>query len=171
MNAAITLKDLSTLSGFSVSTISKALNDKVDISAKTRQRIRSIAKEYNYVPNTYAVGLRKKKTKVIAVILPQVNKSFYSSFLYSIQKKASNYGYRLFLFQSFEEDAKEREYLNSINDGSVDGAIVLSLNKKENKQLENAIFPIEHVELSEEKREDVLKQYCLNKFNSLLKKI
>ncbi len=167
----MTLKELSSLSGFSVSTISKALNNKVDISVKTKQRIKNIAQQYNYVPNTYAVALRKKKSKVIAVILPQVNKSFYSSFLYNIQKEASNYGYRVFLFQSFEEEAKEREYLNSINDGSVDGAIVLSVNKKENKRLENAIFPIEHVELSGEKNEDVLKQYCLNKFNTLLKKI
>lgn len=170
MNAAITLKDLSSLSGFSISTISKALNGKEDISKATRSAIRSIAKENNYIPNNFAVALRKKTSKVIAIIVPQVNKSFYGSFLFSIQKKADNLGYRLLFFQSFNDDCKENEYLNSINDGSIAGAIILTVNEL-NTEKYKANFPIEIVSVINFDSEEKSKLYCLKRFNILLEKV
>ncbi|WP_452225181.1 LacI family DNA-binding transcriptional regulator [Lacinutrix chionoecetis] len=170
MSASITLKDLSSLSGFSVSTVSKALNNKVDISIETRKTIRTIAEEHNYIPNNFAVALRKKSSKVIAIILPQVNQSFFGCFLFNIQKKASALGYRMLFFQSFNEHSKEIEYINSINDGSVAGAIVLSVNKFSKH---NTNFPVEIVALNDftDKNESKSKLHCLKKFNTLLEKV
>jgi len=70
--SAITLKKISRLSGFSVSTVSKALNDKKDIGVETKEMIMSIAKQHNYVPNYFATALRKQNTKTLAVIIPQI---------------------------------------------------------------------------------------------------
>lgn len=56
---AASLKDISIITGFSVSTISKALNNKDDISTKTKEIIQKAALENNYQPNHYAVMLRK----------------------------------------------------------------------------------------------------------------
>jgi len=75
-SSAVTLKELSRLSGFSVSTVSKALNNKLDISPETRRSIKGIAEKYNYIPNNFAVGLRKKRTYAVAIIIPQVNTDF-----------------------------------------------------------------------------------------------
>ena len=69
----MTIREISILSGYSVSTVSKALNNKTDISEGTKTMIKRIAKEHNYVPNKYAVALRKKRIQLIAVILPKVN--------------------------------------------------------------------------------------------------
>lgn len=170
MNVTITLKDLSTMSGFSVSTVSKALNDKLDISIETRKTIRSIAKEYNYIPNNFAVALRKKTSKVIAVIVPQVNEPFFSSFLFNIQKRASILGYRLMFFQSFNNYSKENEYLNSINDGSVAGAIVLTFNEFIEEEFVLG-FPIEIVSINHLDKEEQSIMYCKKRFNRLLEKI
>ncbi|WP_084221520.1 LacI family DNA-binding transcriptional regulator [Winogradskyella sp. PG-2] len=59
--AAVTIKEISSLSGYSISTVSKALNNKLEISKATREIIKSIAKRHNYVPNNYAVSLRIQK--------------------------------------------------------------------------------------------------------------
>ena len=124
--SAITLKKISILSGYSVSTVSKALNDKQDISLETRQTILSIAKEHNYVPNYYAMALRKQQTKTLAIIIPQISDSFYSNLLSEIQNLSFELGYRLIVFQSFTSPKKEKECFKLINDGSVDGVIVFS---------------------------------------------
>ena len=55
-----TIKDISKITGFSMSTVSKALNDKEDISDETKLIIRKAALDNNYKPNHYAVMLRRR---------------------------------------------------------------------------------------------------------------
>ena len=86
--------------------------------------------------------MRKKKTKTVAIIIPQINTSFYSCFVYNIEKVASKFGYRIVLFQSFEEKEREKECLKTINDGSVDGAILLSKNKLTSLFLRGGASPL-----------------------------
>lgn len=169
----ITLKKISNLTGFSVSTVSKALNDKHDINIETKRRIQEFSFKSNYVPNKNAISLRKSKSFIIAVILPQVNDVFYSETLCNMQKIAANSGYRIMLFQSFESTSKEVRYLDEINDGSVDGAIVLSENNKEFKENYKKIntIPLESIQITKSKNLDVLKADCIALFWNLLNQI
>jgi len=164
----VTLKELARLSGYSVSTVSKALNNKLDISKGTRKIIKDIAEEYNYIPNNYAVALRKKRTKAISVIIPQANTNFFSCFLYNIQKVAHSFGYRVILFQSFEDDSKEKEFINASNDGSVDGVIILSRNTF-HKRFNN--LPIEYMKIDQKVSNERLKKDCINSFSKLLRRL
>ncbi len=97
--SAITLKKISILTGYSVSTVSKALNHKHDISLETRELIMDIANKYNYVPNYYATALRKQQTKTLAVIIPHISDDFYGSLLSEFQNLTFEQGYRLLVFQ------------------------------------------------------------------------
>ena len=170
--SAITLKELSQLSGFSISTVSKALNNKFDISPTTRKTIQKIASKHNYVPNNYAVALRKKQTKAIAIIIPQINTDFYSCFLHNIEKVAYKFGYRIVLFQSFSAHKREQECLKMITDGSVDGAIVVSSNCIKNLTSHRKHqLPIQCIQISEEFEEKALKAECMEAFSSLLNQI
>ena len=63
------LKDIAYLSGLSITTVSKALNDAADISGKTKLRVQEIAKQIGYRPNRAGVRLRTGKTNVISLIL------------------------------------------------------------------------------------------------------
>lgn len=124
--SSITLKTLSRLSGYSISTVSKALNHKLDISDETKNVILSIAKEQNYKPNYTAISLRKRETRTIGVIIPEISNEFYGKLLSSLEKLASTKGYRLLFLQSFSSPKKEKDCFKLISDGSVDGIIVLS---------------------------------------------
>lgn len=121
-----TLKKISALSGFSVSTVSKALNNKGDVSHHTKKIIQRIAKNNNYVPNYSALALRKQETKIIAVIIPHITDKFYGHLLSEIQKHTFELGYRLLLLQTFTSEKTEKECYQFINDGSVDGVIMFS---------------------------------------------
>ena len=63
-----TIKDVAKKAGVSISVVSKAFNNYVDVSEKTRQRIFAIAKELNYTPNIVAKNLSSKKQMTIGLI-------------------------------------------------------------------------------------------------------
>ena len=173
--SAMTLKKISVLSGYSVSTVSKALNDKQDISLETRETILSIAKKHNYVPNYYAISLRKQQNKTFAIIIPQIFDNLYGRLLSEIQSYTFDMGYRLLVFQSFTSHKKEKECFKLINDGSVNGALVLSSSSNtclmEKLQNENTIPTIfleaEKIQLEEGNVKSLAKHY----FNELLIKV
>jgi len=129
---SITLKHISELSGYSISTVSKALNDGSDISNQTKLKIRKLAKSNNYMPNSTALALRSKKTKIIAVIIPHINSPFYSGLLSEIQKGAFNKGYKVLILQSFGYKKRESECINEVMDGCVDGIVVIKNSHKSN---------------------------------------
>ncbi|WBX70502.1 LacI family DNA-binding transcriptional regulator [Tenacibaculum retecalamus] len=62
MQNTITLKNIALETGFSISTVSKALNDSHEISSVTKEKIIKIATALNYTPNFFARNLKKKKT-------------------------------------------------------------------------------------------------------------
>lgn len=167
---SINLKELSYLTGFSVSTVSKALNDKYDISKKTKKIIASAAREHNYVPNKFAAGLRNKKSFTVAVIIPQINVTFYSDLLFHFQKIAEREGYRIVVFQSFEEKRKEIDCLRRICDGSIDGSIVVT-STKNNTYKDDFSIPITSLLITEALSQDKIKDYCYTIFNSLIAEI
>ncbi|MFD2542717.1 LacI family DNA-binding transcriptional regulator [Lacinutrix gracilariae] len=168
----ITLKCISDISGFSVSTVSKALNDKSDISSKTREIIKNIAQEHNYVPNYTALSLRKQRTKTLAIIVPEIADSYYGCIVSKIQKFSFKYGYRLLVFQSFSSKLQEEHCLKNINDGSVDAAIIISKHKKENTaSFINNPLPIDYIEISNLKSRKELKEEVILSFKKSLNRL
>ena len=69
MEESISLKDIARMCNVSVSTVSKAMNDRPDISSAKKEEIRRIAKEMNYIPNYMASTLKSKHTRNIGVLL------------------------------------------------------------------------------------------------------
>lgn len=130
-----------------------------------------MAKEFNYVPNSFASGLRNRKSHAIAVIVPQINIEFYSCLLFYFQKIAQSHGYKIFLFQSFENDQNEIEILNSINDGSADGAVIFSSGITQHNYSETCSIPVVSFPNLNIEDKVKLKQNCISSFAELLEKI
>ena len=120
----ITLKQLSSILGVSISTISKALNDSHEISDATKNRIVELAKLHNYQPNKIAVGLKSGKTNTIAVVIPSVQNSFFARALYGIESLISETNFNIIVCLTKESHAKEVETFNMLSNGVVDGFIV-----------------------------------------------
>ena len=71
MEGSISLKDIARICKVSVSTVSKAMNDRPDISSSKKEEIRKIAKEMNYIPNYMASTFKSKHTRNIGVLLSE----------------------------------------------------------------------------------------------------
>ena len=98
----------------------------------TKLKIRELAVNNNYIPNSVALALKSKRTKTIAVIVPHINSPFYSGLLSEIQKEAFNKGYKVLILQSFGFKKRESECINEVMDGCVDGIVVIKSSHKRN---------------------------------------
>jgi LacI family transcriptional regulator len=91
----INIKELALKLNLSVSTVSKSLNDSYEISEETKRRVLEMAELLNYVPNPYASSLRGRKSKNIAVVIPEVADSFFSLAINGIESVAKAKGYHV----------------------------------------------------------------------------
>ncbi|WP_070042966.1 LacI family DNA-binding transcriptional regulator [Robinsoniella peoriensis] len=71
MKEYISLKDIARMCNVSISTVSKAMNDRPDISSIKKAEIRKVAKEMDYVPNYMALTLKSKHTRNIGVLMSE----------------------------------------------------------------------------------------------------
>jgi len=172
MSNSITIKDLAKMSNVSVSTVSKALNERHDINEITKSKILKLASEHNYVPNNSAISLRRKKTKTIATIVPYISNILYGDFLSEIQKLSFNQGYKTLVLQSFASSEKEMQCFQFIKDGSVDGVIIISESNIKNELRFNKAIPKVSLEQKVIKgKKEKLKKLAKFYFDTLISKI
>jgi LacI family transcriptional regulator len=120
----VNIKVLADQLQLSVSTISKALRDSYEISDETKKKVLELAAQLNYVPNPYASSLRRKKSKTIAVVLPEVADNFFSLAINGIQSIAESKGYHVLIYLSHEKYANEKTILEDCQSGRVDGVLI-----------------------------------------------
>jgi LacI family transcriptional regulator len=128
MKKAATIKDIAKVLGVSISTVSRALQDKPEISEDTKKLVREMAKKLKYRPNSMAVALKTQKSYSIGVVVPQIVSAFYASVVKGIEQVANDLGYQVFVSSSNEDMKKEQNNVNGFLDHRVDGLIV-SLSK------------------------------------------
>lgn len=124
MKKKLTLKQIAKELDVSVSTVSKALRDSVEISEDTRQKIKAFAKLYNYKPNNIALSLKNKKTKTIGVIIPEIVHHFFTTVISGIEQVANERGYNVIIVMSNNSFDKEVLNMEMLANGSTDGFIL-----------------------------------------------
>ena len=85
-NKNISIKQIAKLSGVSVATVSRVINNNGRFSEQTREKVMKIVNEYNYTTNMAAKSLRGSKSKTIGVIVPDVNNGFFSEISFRNRK-------------------------------------------------------------------------------------
>ena len=120
----VTLKQLAEQLNVSVSTVSKALHNSEEISKETIKRVQELAKHLNYQPNKMALSLKSNKTKTLGVIIPSILNHFFAKALFAIETEATKQGYNIITCVSNEVLEKEKNSLQLLSNGSVDGFIM-----------------------------------------------
>jgi LacI family transcriptional regulator len=120
----ITIKMLAKELNLSTAAISKALSDSHEISIHTKQRVQELANKLNYIPNAYAGSLRRRTSKTIAVVLPEVADSFFSLAINGIEAIAEQKGYHVLIYLTHENFSREQAILKDFQSGRVDGVLM-----------------------------------------------
>lgn len=95
----MTIKDIAKISGVSVSTVSRVLNNHPDVSEDVRQKVMAVVEEYNYIPNNSARALGQSKSDNIGLIVRGISNPFYTSIIHEIEQDIEKAGYTLVMQQ------------------------------------------------------------------------
>lgn len=125
----VTIHDLARILNTTASTVSRALQDHPRISRKMKDAVRELAEKMNYHPNIVASNLRRGKGNTVGVIVPHVNRHFFSSVIAGIEEVANASGYNVIICQSYESYEKECANLKILMQSRVDG-IMASISKE-----------------------------------------
>ncbi|WP_103068397.1 LacI family DNA-binding transcriptional regulator [Aquimarina sediminis] len=136
MKKRVTLKDISEISGFSVSTISKALHDDEDISYDTKVKVKKLASIYNYVPNFLAKYLKYQIPNVIGVSVPKNKDCDVTKIVKEIARIPLLKKCELVNYQLENDKANVDTRIQSRIKGDIAGIIVLFSDKEVNKKQE-----------------------------------
>ena len=120
----LSMKELAKELNVSVATVSKALSDSHEISEQTKIKVLETAARLNYTLNPYASSLRNKKSKTIALILPEVADNFFSLAINGIQSVAEKKGYHVLIYLSHEKFINEKSIAAECSSGRVDGVLI-----------------------------------------------
>lgn len=102
----MTIKDIAKACGVSVSTVSRVLNDRPDVSAEVRKKVRRMVEESGYIPNNSARDLVRSQPDAIGVIVRGMGNLFFADLLKTISKEIEQSGNTMVL-HFIDSDADE----------------------------------------------------------------
>lgn len=115
--------DIAKKTGFSITTVSRVINDTGLVKEETRQKILQVMRENNYTPNSFAQGLAKKESKTIGMLVPNINNPFYAEMMRAVQDTASINNYAVVAVNTDDSLALEKSTLSTLLAKQVDGLI------------------------------------------------
>ncbi|MEJ9230441.1 LacI family transcriptional regulator [Peribacillus butanolivorans] len=134
-----TIYDIAKKANVSPMTVSRVINNKGNISEKTREKVEAVIKELNYIPNSAAQSLNIKKTKLLSLIITDITNPFFTKVARGAADKANQMGYQLILCNTDENYEKESEYINALISKRVDGVIIAPTGDQSTKNLKKLI--------------------------------
>ena len=120
----VRLKDIAQRVGVSVMTVSKALRDEPDVSAATRARIKQLAQQMGYVPDSTAQGLRTRMTKLFGVVISSITNPIFARVFFAIEERAHELGYDLLLAHTQNLPDREEFCIRRLLSRRVDGLFI-----------------------------------------------
>ena len=123
MKKKATILDIAQELNTTASTVSRALQDHPRISDSTKKAVIKVAKKLNYQPNQIAAALRSGRSKILGIIVPNVDRSYFSSVVYGIEQIAYKEGFNVMICQSHDEYDKEVATVEALLNAKVDGII------------------------------------------------
>jgi LacI family transcriptional regulator len=120
----VRLKDIAIRASVSVMTVSKALRDEPDVSAETKTRLKLLAQQMGYVPDSTAQGLRTRTTKLFGLLLPSQANPIFSRVILAIQERAYDLGYDVLLAYTLNLPEREEVCIRRMLSRRVEGLFI-----------------------------------------------
>jgi LacI family transcriptional regulator len=128
---ATTIKDVAREAGVSVSTVSRVLNAKDDVSFETNQKVQDVVDRLGYSSSLAARGLRSHETHMIGLIMPDVATPYCVKIMAGVNRGIAQLDYDLIIFtngdsRKYEQIGRARRYVSLLNGTIADGVIVVA---------------------------------------------
>jgi DNA-binding LacI/PurR family transcriptional regulator len=127
----VRLKDIAAQAGVSVMTVSKVMRDAPDISAATKARVRALAENMGYMPDSVAQGLRNRTTKLFGLVISAMTNPIFARVVMAIEELACEMGYDLIVAHSLNVPEREQTIIRRLLSRRVDGLFIVPVYRLE----------------------------------------
>lgn len=124
--------------------MSRYINNSENVSKNNSEKIKKAIKELDYIPNSVAISLKKAETKTIGIVVPDLLNVSFMDTVKGISDKALENGYKPLILCSDEDSDKENNILDVLVSKRVDGILIASVGKNEDKiiKINNTNIPV-----------------------------
>ena len=124
LNQGLKISDVARRASVSPATVSRVLNDDPRVGEAYRTRVLRAVEELDYRPNVLARNLRRQRTAMIGVVVPDIENPHFGELVRSVEDQAFEAGYRVLVCNTDETAEKQRAYLEALIDERVLGVII-----------------------------------------------
>lgn len=136
------IREVARIAQVSPATVSRVINGTAKVNEVKRQRVLNAIDETGFKPNELARALFKKSSKIIGIMVPNIENPFFNELAKVIEKEAYENGYRILLCNSDDNEEKELMNIRMLNQLKADGVIIVTNSEITIKELEKYEFPI-----------------------------
>ncbi|SFB12141.1 transcriptional regulator, LacI family [Lentibacillus halodurans] len=136
-----TIRDVAKLAKVSTATVSRVINRNGYVNEGTKKRVKDAIEQLNYLPNDVARSLFKGRSKMIALFVPDITNPFFPEMARAVEDVTNRHDYTFVLCNTDNDIAKQIDYLNALQQKSVDGFIIVSSSMTE-EHLQHIQVPI-----------------------------
>jgi len=143
----VTINDICREAGVSICTVSKVLNNKPKVGAKTRAKVLAVIKRLNFTPNAAARNLSQRRTDTIGVIFPRYGRGMFAQLLNGIEEVTQPRNLYILAISSTDAAGEVKPYevaLRVLREQRVDGIILCNpvLSDEQVRHLKKSEIPV-----------------------------
>lgn len=137
-----TIREVARLAGVSPSTVSRVINGTANVDDAKKQRVLDAIGQTSFQPNELARALFKKSSKIIGLIVPNIENPFFSELARVIEEESFRRGFRLLLCNSNNDANKEQLNISMLDQMKADGIILITNSGYTSRMIENCHLPV-----------------------------
>lgn len=121
-----TIHDVAQTAQVSPTTVSRYLNNRIELPPTTAARIDAAIAQLDYRPNLLAKRLSTGRTEAIGLVAPEIREPFFAELASAVEDEADRHGYTIFMSSTRSDRQREIASLNRLHDRHVDGLIMMT---------------------------------------------
>lgn len=120
------IREVAKLAGVSPSTVSRVMNGTANVDEEKKERVFRAIEETDFKPNELARALFKQSSKIIGVIVPNIENPFFNELAKAVEEESYRNGYKMLLCNSNNNTEKELMNIQMLNQMKADGLIIVT---------------------------------------------
>jgi LacI family transcriptional regulator len=148
------INEVAQMAGVSTTTVSRYMNNRIELPAETAARIDAAIRQLDYRPNILAKRLSLGRSEAIGLVTPEIANPFFAELAAAVEDEAEKHGYSVFMTSTGGHRERELMSLRRMQDGHVDGLIMMT-NQPDDGKLAASLHKYGHIVLVDEDIADV----------------
>lgn len=125
-NRRVTIKDVARSSGFSIGTVSRYLGNSGYVSSEAKNKIEDAIHELHYVPNAAARSMINQQSRIVGILVPEINNPFLADLVVRIESRLSKQNYSIMLCNTGYSISKAETFIDDLAMRNAEGLILVS---------------------------------------------